>query len=89
MLKKALTLGKFSQSKNVGIMGIINGFSRKFQKPLIMRSLVDWGDYSNSCNLQPAQNTQMLKKACVFLYFFQMALYIPIIPIFGAFHEQP
>ena len=89
MLKKALTLGKFSQSKNMGIMGIIIGFARKFQKPLLRCSLVDVGDYSTSCNPQPAQNTQMLKKACVFLYFFQMALYIPIIPIFGAFHEQP
>ena len=88
MLKKALALGKISQSKVVGIMGIIKGFSRKFQKPLLRRSLVDWVDYSNSCNPQPAQNTQMLKKARSFLNFFQTALYIPIIPILGGIHDQ-
>ena len=72
----------------VGIMGIINGFSRKFQKPILRCSLVDCGDYSNSNNPYPAQRLTMLKNCDVFLYFFQMALYIPIIPIFGACHEQ-
>lgn len=89
MLKNALALGKFSQSKIVGIMGIIIGFSRKFLKPLLRRSLVGARGLHNSCNPYPAQKKFMLKKACVFLYFFQTALYIPIIPIFGAFHEQP
>jgi len=78
---KLLTIGI------VGIMGIINGFSRKFQKPILRCSLVDWVDYSNSCNPYPAQRLTMLKNCDVFLYFFQMALYIPLIPIFRGLHD--
>lgn len=66
---------------------IINGFSRKFLKPLLRRSLVDWVDYSNSCNPYPAQRMTMLKNCSVFLYFFQMALYIHLIHPFGAYHD--
>lgn len=69
------------------IRWIINGFSRKFQKPILRCSLVDWVDYSNSCNPYPAQRLTMLKNCSVFLYFFQMALYIHLIHLFGACHE--
>ena len=88
MLKKALALGKISQSKVVGIMGIIKGFSRKFQKPLLRRSLVDWVDYSNSCNPYPAQKKFMLKNCSVIFNYFQTALLIHLIHPIGENHEQ-
>ena len=70
------------------IRWIRNAFSRKFQKPLLRCSLVGWVDYSNSCNPNPAQRLTMLKNCSVFLYFFQMALYIHLIYLNGACHEQ-
>ena len=70
------------------IRWIRNAFSRKFQKPLLRRSLVDWVDYSNSCNPYPAQKKFMLKNCSVFLYFFQTALYIHLIYPIGENHEQ-
>lgn len=88
MLKNVLALGKFSQSKIRGVWGVSKAFSRKFLKPLLRCSLVDMGGYNNSCNPQPAQNTQMLKKARSFLYFFQTALQTPQTPYLGVSHEQ-
>lgn len=88
MLKNVLALGKISQSKIGCIRWIRNAFSRKFQKPLLRRSLVDWVDYSNSCNPYPAQKKFMLKNCSVIFNYFQTALLIHLIHPIGENHEQ-
>ena len=84
MLKKALTLGKISQSPKVRGLRALKWLFQKVSKTNI-KMFTRWvRGLSNSCNPQPAQKKFMLKNVRVFRKISQTALKTPQTPQIGS-----